>query len=192
MQKTLRVSPPGWLLAALVAAGLSACGSSDKQGGVGALLHGQSAKDKHPAATVADSTADMSGAVSATKGPSPVNVKFQMSDRPQPGQPFNVDFVMIPDSTVQLLGAKFEGDDGLTVVSGDQVTPREKPTPNVPIRHSVTVLAKTDGIYTVTATLMVATDGDSKPRVFSIPVISGNGLPPLAAHSEPPAIQPHP
>ena len=83
------------------------------------------------------------------------------------------------------LAAKFEGDDGLSVVGGDQVPTVEKPAPNVPIHHAVTVLPKANGMYTVTATLTVTTDGDPKVHSFSVPVISGSGLPQLAAHSEP-------
>jgi hypothetical protein len=182
-----RVGPLGWRVAALVTACLvaclAACGSSDKEGG--GLLHGKSAKDKKPAAVAADPTADMSAAVSAVKGPSPVTVKFQMPDRPQPGQPLAVEFVLIPDASVQSLAAKFEGDEGLAVVSGDQVPAVEKPAANVPIRHTVTVLPKSDGVYTVTATLTVATEEETKGRVYSIPLIAGNGLPQLASHAEP-------
>jgi hypothetical protein len=115
-----------------------------------------------------------------------------MTDRPQPGQPLSVQFVLIPAATVQSLAAKFEGDEGLTVVSGDQVPTVEKPPPNVPIRHTLTVLPKADGIYMVTVTLSVGMEDDTKARVFSIPVIAGNGLPQLAAHSDPPAAKPHP
>ena len=177
-------------MATLVVACLGACGSSEKDEG---LAHGKAAKDKKPVAAVAgDPTADMSVAVSATKAPSAVNVKFQVSERPQPGQPVSVEFVLIPDPTVQSLAAKFEGDDGLTVVGGDQLPAVDKPAANVPIRHKVTVLPKSDGIYTVTATLTVATAEDSRARIFSIPVIAGDGLPQLAAHSEPAAARPHP
>ena len=187
----MRVGPLGWLLAALVAAGLTACGSSDKDGG--GLLHGKAAKDRKAMAPVAaDPTAGMDTAVSAVKGPSPVNVKFQMADRPQPGQPLSVEFVLIPDATVQSLAVKFEGDDGLTVVSGDQLAALEKPPANVPIRHTVTVLPKSDGIYTVTVTLAVAIGEETKARVFLIPVIAGAGLPQLAAHSEPLPTKPRP
>ncbi len=180
----MRVGPLGWPWAASVTACLvsclvlclAACGSSDKEGG--GLLHGKMSKDKKPAATAAaDPTADMNAAVSAVKGPSPVNVKFQMADRPQPGRPLTVEFALIPDATVLSLAAKFEGDEGLAVVGGDQAPAVEKPPANVPIRHSVTVLPKSDGIYTVTATVTFAIGEETKARVYSIPLIAGNGLP---------------
>ena len=98
----MRLGPLGWLLAIIAAACLAACGSSDKEGG--GLLHGKSGKDKKPGvAAAADPTSEMSVAVSTVKGPSPVNVKFQMTDRPQPGQPLSVQFVLIPSATVQVV-----------------------------------------------------------------------------------------
>jgi hypothetical protein len=110
-------------------------------------------------------------------------VKFQLAARPEPGKPLTVDFALIPDATVTSVAARFEGDSGLTLVSGEQVAQVEKPAPNVPIRHSVVVLPKSDGIYALTATVTITNGGDPRDRAFTVPLIAGQGLP-LAAHSD--------
>jgi len=141
----------------------------------------------HAATQVADPTANMSLAVNSSKGLVHVDVKFQMQTRPEPGQSLSVDFALIPDPQVTTLSAKFEGDEGLTIVSGDQLEDVQKPAPNVPIHHTVTVLPKADGIYTITASLTVTTDTEPKVHTFSLPIIAGNGL---AAHGGPESERP--
>ncbi len=182
MRKTLQWH--GWLFAVAVAVCLSACGSADTPNAAAKLLHRKPAAPapKRPAAV--DPTADMTTAVSSGNAPSPVNVKFQLGGRPQPGEPLSVDFALIPNAGVVALGARFEGDDGLTVVDGGEIQEVTRPAQNVPIRHSVTVLPKADGIYTMTTTLTVTTDGDPKQRVFSIPIIAGQGVSQLASHTD--------
>ena len=191
MQKTQRIGCVGgarlacvpWLCAVIAAVCLSACGSADQSSTAAALLH-RKPPAKKPIPAAADPTADMSAAVTTGRGPSPVNVKFQLGGRPQPGQPLTVELALIPDASVASVAAKFEGDGGLTLVSGDQVAEVSKLAPNVPIRHSVVVLPKSDGIYTLTATVTAMTNGDSRVRAFTIPVIAGEGLPALAGHSD--------
>lgn len=186
MHETLRKCHLGWLFAAVAVACLSACGSADQADSTGSLIHLKTAKKARPVVKAADPTADMGAAVATMKGPAGVNVKFQLGGRPQPGQPLAVDFALIPDANVAALSAKFDGDDGLKLLNGDQLASIEKPAPGVPIRHSVTVVPSNEGIYTVTVSLMVTDAGDD-PRLhtFAVPIISGDGLPQLAAHTEP-------
>ncbi len=186
MHETLRKCHLGWLFAALALVCLSACGSGDSADSAAALIHLKAAKTARPQAKAADPTANMSAAVATMKGPAGVNVKFQLGGRPQPGQPVTVDFALIPDPNVASFSAKFDGDDGLKVLKGDQLAAIEKPAPGVPIRHSVTIVPSKDDIYTVTVSLMVTAAGDD-PRLhtFAVPIISGDGFPQLAAHTEP-------
>ena len=188
MHEILRKSRLGWLVAALALACLSACSSGDSSGTSAGLIHLKDSKAPHPQAKAAvDPTANMGVAVATMKGPAGVNVKFDLDGRPQPRQPLTVDFALIPDANVTSLSAKFEGDDGLKLLNGDQIAPIDKPAPNVPIHHTVTLVPSKDGIYTVTISLMVAAAGDD-PRLhtFAIPIIAGDGLQQLAAHTDAP------
>lgn len=187
MHEILRKCHPGWLVAILALICLSACGSGDSSGTAAGLIHQKDSKAQRPRPNAVDPTANMGVAVPTMKGPAGVNVKFNLGGRPLPGQPLTVDFALIPDANVASLSAKFEGDDGLKLLSGDQMAPIEKPAPNVPIRHTVTVVPSKDAIYTVTISVMVTAAGDD-PRlhVFAIPIIAGDGFQQLAAHTEPP------
>ena len=162
---------------------LCGCGSSGEPESA-AAPQASSAKAKHATAP-ADPTADMIAAVSGTKAPPQVKVKFALSTRPQPGEPLQVDLALIPlDPDLLLMTAKFDGEDGLTLITGGAPLAVEKPAAQVAIKHTVTVVPKADGIYALRATVTTGTDGDSKTAVFSIPVIAGNGLPALAMKSE--------
>jgi hypothetical protein len=120
------------------------------------------------------------------KGAAPVNVKFQLEGRPLSGRSLNVDFALIPGTAVVSLSGKFSGDDGLKLSNGDQMDAVTKPAADVPIPHTVTVVPSKDGIYTVTVSLMVTVAGDeARPRTFAVPIIVGDGLPQLAAHTDP-------
>lgn len=185
MQNTRGVPWSSLLAAVMAAVCLAACGSSNQSSPASSLLHRKPPPKRAPAVATADPTAEMSAAVGTSKVSSPVSVKFQMASRPEPGQPLSIDFALTPDPTVLSIGAKFEGDGaGLVLVSGAQVPDIIKPTPRVPILHTVVVQPKADGIYTLIATVTAGTDGDSKVRTFIIPVIVGKGLPALAAQSE--------
>lgn len=180
MLETLRKCALGWLFGTLALAGLGACSSGDHADGSAALIHLKVAKTPRPQAKAADPTANMDAAVATMKGPAGVNVKFQLGARPEPGQPLAVDFALIPDASIASLSAKFDVDDGLKLLNGDQIPPIDKPAPGVPIRHSVTVVPGKDGIYTMTVSLMVTAAGDD-PRLhtFAVPIISGDGVPPV-------------
>jgi hypothetical protein len=188
MHKILRMCHLGWLCGAVAAACLSACGSGDPSGVDAGLLHyGKPAKVQHAPSKAVDPTASMSTAVSLMKGPAPVNVKFQLDGRPLPGQPVNVEFALIPDASVVSISGKFGGDDGLKVSNGDHMDDVAKPTANLPILHTVTVVPSKDGIYAVTASLLVTVAGDeARPSNFAVPLIAGAGLSHLAAHAAPP------
>lgn len=187
MHKTLGVNHLKWLCGAMAAACLSACGSGSESGtSAGDVLHGKATKVQHARPKVVDPTAGMSTAVALMRGPAALSVKFKLDDRPVPGQPVNVDFALIPDGSVAAVSAKFAGDDGLKLSNGEQMDVVNKPAANVPLRHTVTVVPSKDGIYTVTASLMVTVAGDEpRLRTFAVPIIAGEGLPHLAAHTDP-------
>lgn len=122
------------------------------------------------------------GVVTGKTGATLLQVKFELAGRPVVGEPVDVDMVVVPqaDNLDQFSGT-LQGDDGLEVVSGGEVAPTEKLQYGVPIHHSLKVLAKRDGIFTLSATMAVVSGGQSLNPVYSFPVIAGNGLADAAA-----------
>jgi hypothetical protein len=185
MRTSIRISPAGWAVAAALLLGLSGCGSTT---GSNAAAHARKTPGRQSAPAGEPATralGDMVAAVSASKAGPPVEVKFDLRQRPEVGQPLDVDIALVPVSAaIEHLYARFQTGDGLTLVEGGEVATVEKPAQGVPIRHTVRIIPKRDGIFTLSATVGVDSENDSVSRTFSIPVIAGEGLPELAAKSE--------
>jgi len=119
-----------------------------------------------PATAKAVSAADqlsrnMVGAVAANKPAAlPIQVKFELRDRPQVGQPVELDLAIVPMSaSVDRVSGKVEGEEGVEVVEGAQIAPTDRPAEGTPIRQSVKVLPRQDGIFTVHVVVTVDASG---------------------------------
>ena len=111
-------------------------------------------------------------------GPSSVQVKFELQGHPDVAQPLEVDVAIVPLlGNVERISGKFSADDGLEVVSGQDMPGADKPVEGTPIHYSVRVLPKRDGIFTLTAVLAVDAATRSTTETYSMPVIVGAGLP---------------
>ncbi len=173
-----------WLLGIALVLTLTGCGSSSSQSDD--VVHGGKkfflkAQTHDPASRSPD---DMVAAVSAGK-PGPVGLKFEIRQSPQVGQPVDVDIAVLPDApTINRVYGKFQAGEGLELVDGERLEQVDKPAAGSVIRHVVRVTPKQDGIFTLNATVSVDLAGDSLTRVFSIPVIVGDGMPESTAKTE--------
>ena len=176
------ISWMSWTIAAALALAVSGCGSSGESGTGAAPATTGPPGAKAPGRAQSD---NMVAAVSATKGGAPVEVKFELRERPQVGQPVDIDIAVLPVSpNLERVHAIFQAGDGLDLVSGGETALIEKPADGVPIRHTLRILPKRDGIFVVSAVVSVDTASESLSRTFSIPLIAGQGLGEFAAKSE--------
>ena len=131
----------------------------------------------------------MVGAVAANKPSAlPIQVKFELRDRPQVGQPVELALAIVPMSaSVDRVSGKVEGEEGLEVVEGAQIAPTDRPAEGTPIRQSVKVLPRQDGIFTVHVVVSVDAGGQTSSEAYAIPVIAGSGAPDLPAKPAGPA-----
>jgi hypothetical protein len=174
----------GCLLAAAALTG--GCGSGNTPAAAGAAAP----PVVHKAARPADGRSrNMVNAVPETKeGPNPVQVKFQLRQRPDVSQPLDIDLVIVPVSgTVDRIAGKVEVEDGMELIDGGEIAAADRPVEGVDIPHAVKVLPKRDGIFTLTAVLSVDAAGQTIRQSFSIPVIAGAGMPDLPAPTRPAA-----
>ena len=174
------------MLAALVAAGLlcllAGCGAADTPVAQALNPTKKKAQAQPRHATEVDaSTADMTPAVNLSKSTGPLEVKFELLAKPQPGQPLDIDLALIPRDAILRLMMKVDADRGLELVKGSDPLAVERPGVGVPIRRTVTVVPKTDGIYVLMATVTTTVEGDSKTLTYSVPLIAGVGVPELPA-----------
>ena len=120
---------------------------------------------------------DMVGAFSTARGPSGlVDLKFKLSQRPAVGEPVEIELELIPTVELERLFGHFQAAEGLQIVSGAETEHFEHPVKGVPVTHKLTVTAKSDGIFYVTAVLLADSDKESVARNFSFPIIAGQGL----------------
>jgi hypothetical protein len=124
---------------------------------------------------------NMVSAVGDPKGTAvPLQVKFELRSRPQASEPLQVDIQITPVAgNVDRVSGTVQGEDGLELVEGDKIGPQDRPAEGVPIAHTVKVLPKRDGIFTLSAQLAVDSAGQTTKETFSIPVIAGAGFPDL-------------
>lgn len=157
---------------------LAACGSGSTESAVAARRSAA-----HKAVSPADAQArNMVNAVADAKGgdPVPVQVKFQLKSRPDVAQPLDVDIVIVPVSgSVDRIVGTVEGEEGLDIVDGGQIPAADRPPEGVSIAHTIRVLPKRDGIFTLSAVLTVDSAGQSSRETYSIPIIAGAGMPNL-------------
>jgi len=189
MAYTMTRSPARNLVLILAAAALfSGCGSSGNgttpQSGTKSLAK----KTVNPADEI---SRNMVSAVASNKPSTlPVQVKFELRDRPDVGQPVALDLAIVPMSaSVDRVFGKVEGEDGLELVEGAEIAASDRPPEGVPIRHSVKVLPKRAGIFTVRASLTVDAAGVASTESYSIPLIAAAAAPgdAVKAQTGPPA-----
>jgi hypothetical protein len=107
----------------------------------------------------------------------PVQVKFDLHDRPKVGETVEVDLVMVPKSqTVDRITGRIETDDGLELLEGGQIAASERPAAGTELHHPIKVRAKRDGIFTFSALLTVDAGGQSLNETFWMPLIAGAGM----------------
>ncbi len=122
--------------------------------------------------------ADMVTAFSVRTAGQPglVDLKFKLSKRPVVGEPVDIDLQLIPTVELERLFARFQVGDGLQILSGAESQHFEHPARGAPVGHRMTVTAKADGIFYVTAVVLADSDKESVARTFSFPLIAGQGL----------------
>lgn len=167
------------------------CGSKRQEGASDSYGSGPGARNSGNPARVA-MMRNMVGAVVANRGTDvPVQVRFQLRQRPTIGQPVDIDLVIIPSSdALDEISGQVQVDDGLELISGSQIPSSERPADGVPITHSIKVLPRRDGVFTFRAVLSVDYRGQTVTQTYLMPVIAGSGitnLPPAAATTTKPA-----
>jgi hypothetical protein len=164
----------------LGATGLTACGSSEPDPGATA---GGAGKPK----TSRVGPADMVSAVSASKAPGAIDLRFRLSSKPAVGQPVDIELALTPTVELESLFARFRPSDGLELTKGAETLHYNHPAVGTGLSHTVTVVPKSDGIFNVTATVLTDSSTDSIASTYTIPLIAGAGLPelPSAAPSGP-------
>jgi len=172
----------------LVAVLLAGCGSRAAPNAAAAPPH-PAGSPKKAVAPVNNLSRNMVSAVSATKAVAalPVQLKFELRERPAVAQPLDIDVVILPATNLDRVYGRVEGEDGLKLLEGAQIAATDRPTEGVPISHSIKVMPQRDGIFTLSAVVTTELGGQSSSQTFSIPLIAGSGVPDVPTKAGGPA-----
>ena len=154
----------GVLVGSLAVLALSACGSSEEP---------QVAAPVKPVKreqTPDDPTAKMARAVPVGGATAPVNVKYEILNKPIVGTPIEIDLAVIPSQGADSMTVTYAGSAGLTL-STEAAQPIDVVKSGQVERFKLSAQAQQETVFYVTVTATVYIAGTSSARAFAIPII---------------------
>jgi hypothetical protein len=173
------------LLAFAATLGVAGCGKKDAPGGAPVKAPGAVRKVPKPADALSPYL--VTAVPTGKSGTASVQLKFELGGRPEPGDPLDIDLVILPTTDLDRVAGTVQGDDGLEIVDGATLEPADKPAAGTPIHRSVRALPRKEGIFVLSAVVSADSGGQPVNQTFLIPVIAGNGLAEAAAAQAAPA-----
>ncbi len=127
------------------------------------------AAKKGPSA--AELTAGMVEAASQGKSQLPVELKFDLRQRPTPGQAVEIGIAVMPQIDANPASIQIAGGDGLTVAPGANQIDLPAVEAGQVYRQSLKVTPTKEGVLLLNLTVSLQHDDTTESRVFSIPLI---------------------
>jgi hypothetical protein len=160
------------MAAIFAAASLASCGRDANTPAASAAaprVKASMAAKKGPSA--AELTAGMAAAPSLGKSVLPMDIKFELADRPKIGQVLDINLALVPQiaggpATVQVTGAN-----GLDATQSDNQFEIAEVEAGEVYRHTLHMTPTTDGVLLVNLTVSLKHDEASDSKVFTVPVI---------------------
>jgi hypothetical protein len=121
--------------------------------------------------TAAELTAGMVEAASQGKSVLPVQLKFDLAQRPTLGQALAVNLAVMPQIDASPAGIQVTGGDGLTIAPGANAIDLPAVEAGRVYRQSVTVTPASDGVLLLSVLVSLKHDEMTESRAFSIPLI---------------------
>jgi hypothetical protein len=154
---------------------LAACGKGgDSAPAANAATHvkPKAAAVPKPGASVEEQTVGMVQAAAQGKSTVPVELKFDIAQRPKVGQPLAINLALIAQipaspATIQVTGA-----DDVSVAAGANQFDIPSEEPGEVYRETVNVTPNAEGVLLLGVTVSLKHDEVVDQRVFSIPIIA--------------------
>lgn len=124
-----------------------------------------------PKLTAAERTAGMVLAASQGKSSAPVDIKFDLMQKPKVGQPVDVSLALIAQVPANPATVQVSGADGLTVATGGQFDIASAEAGEV-YKHTVSVTPETDGVLLLGVTVSLKHEEVTDTKTFMIPIIA--------------------
>jgi hypothetical protein len=121
--------------------------------------------------SAAELTAGMVEAASQGKSQLPVELKFDLKQRPTLGQALDIDIAVIPQIDASAAGIQVSGGDGLTLAPGPNQIDLPAVEAGQVYRQSLKVTPTADGVLLLSLNISFKHDEMTESRAFSIPLI---------------------
>jgi len=165
------------LLCAAVAVAVAVAACNRDSGSTPAVNAVPHIKPKAPVApqagaTAAEQTAGMVQAASQGKSTVPVELKFDISQRPKVGQPLDINLALIAQIEASPATIRVDGADDVSVASGASQFDIPSAEAGEVYRETVNVTPNAEGVVVLGVTVSLKHDDVVDQRVFSIPIIA--------------------
>jgi hypothetical protein len=118
-------------------------------------------------------TSGMVEAVSLAKSNVPIDMKFQLSQRPAMGQPLEIVVALLPQVAADSAILKVVGSDGLQLATDSTSMDFPAIDSGEAYLQTIKLTPTTEGVQLLTLTVSLKTDESTESRSFSVPVIVG-------------------
>jgi hypothetical protein len=158
--------------AILAAAALGGCGQDAKAPAITtATPHVKPAAPVKKGPSADELTAGMATAPTLGKSPLPLDLKFELADRPKLGQALEINLALVPQVAGGPAAVRVSGADGLDAAQGESQFEVPEVEAGEVYRHTVRVTPNAEGVLLVGITVSLKHDELDDSKVFSIPVI---------------------
>jgi hypothetical protein len=158
---------------AILAASLTGCGEDPEPATAGAPAPTAATKPA-PANDAEEATRGMvSGVAPGRAADAVVDLKFDLKSRPEVGKPLAIDIALLPKVASEVMNVTYLASEGLTVQTSTTPSKYEHVQSGSVYRHQATVVPKEEGVFSLSAIVMVQTAAGDVTRAFSIPVVVG-------------------
>ncbi|MEO7207745.1 MAG: hypothetical protein ABI356_06060 [Steroidobacteraceae bacterium] len=125
-----------------------------------------------PGATAAEQTAGMVQAASQGKSTVPVELKFDIAQRPKVGQPLDINLALIAQIAASPATIQVNGADDVSVAASAHQFDIPSEEPGEVYRETVSVTPNAEGVVLLGVTVTLKHDEIIDQRFFSIPLIA--------------------
>jgi hypothetical protein len=152
---------------------LSACHKdSESAPAVAAQAKPQAPVVQRRGPSVAEQTVGMVEAAAQGKSQAPVELKFDLAQRPKVGQPLEISLAVIPQVDASPATIQVSGGDDVTVVAGAGTFEIAAAHAGEVYRQTVKVTPAADGVLLVGVSVALKHDEITDVKAFSIPIIA--------------------
>jgi hypothetical protein len=122
--------------------------------------------------TAAELTVGMVEAASQGKSQVPVELKFELVQRPKVGQVLEINLALLPQIDANSASVEVTGADGLNLAPGTGQFGIDATQAGEVYRHTVTMTPTADGVFLIGVAVSLKHDEISDSKAFFIPIIA--------------------